>query len=185
MKKEMAVLLLFVIIVSSFSLSYNETDISDFILEGVFVFPSSLITIEDEAFAGTGVQTVILPEGFVSIQEYAFKDALGLSDAYIPSSIEFIADSAFDLLDRLNIHGIAGSYAQEWAEEYHARFVEESIWKPKLCDEKHRNSHVSVAHIIHRTIIPEKRINYVREESKESKRPQDRSELNPIDYKFP
>ena len=63
------------------------------------VFPDSLIMIEEGAFEGcTGLESVVLPEGIVSIGDEAFLGAY-LKDIYLPDSIEYIGNYAFAFSD--------------------------------------------------------------------------------------
>ena len=59
------------------------------------VFPTSLTLIENEAFEGTVFSTLVFQNGLISISEHAFSNTNQLKDAYIPSSAEYISDSAF------------------------------------------------------------------------------------------
>ena len=95
--------------------------------KGTFVLPSSVQIIEDEAFSGTAAEDVILSENVESIGKNAFSENSQLSDIYIPETTVHIADSAFDGSE-VTIHGIEGSYADEWAQEHGVRFVHEDIW---------------------------------------------------------
>ena len=96
--------------------------------ERMFKFPSSLLIIEDEAFEGTSVENVILPDGLISIGSGAFEGIDALTGVYIPSSVTYIAESAFAMTADLTIHGIDESYAEDWAEHQGIPFVVDDIW---------------------------------------------------------
>ena len=152
-----------------------------------YTLPTELVTIEEEAFANTPVETVILPDGFQSLEDSAFDGASHLSDIYIPPSTEYIADTAFPENADLTIHGVEGSYAEDWAEEHHIPFVNENIWKLILDNGRSVTTPDLLIDLMYRTSNPQKTIKPVprAEDEDESKRPQDRPELNPIDYRFP
>ena len=63
------------------------------------VFPESLIMIEEGAFEYcTGMESVVLPEGTVSIGDEAFLGA-SLKDIYLPDTIEYVGNYAFEHSD--------------------------------------------------------------------------------------
>ena len=59
-------------------------------------FSSNLKTIGQGAFAGCSFTSVSLPEGLISIGASAFQSCSGLVSVYIPDSVNFIGDSAFE-----------------------------------------------------------------------------------------
>ena len=155
--------------------------------QATYIFPRSLQKIEEDAFSGTAAEVVIFPDGFLHIEENAFSGAWNLTDVYIPESTEYIADSAFSGTQDLTIHGIDGSYAKEWAEEHQVPFVADNIWAVLSRSGSSLNEQGIPTNQYTAAVNPEKMI-AVHERSDneiESKRPQDRPELNPIDYRFP
>jgi len=58
-------------------------------------FPSAMTAIEEEAFAGMGLQAAVLPEGCVSIGARAFAECTNLQVIHIPASVTDIAEDAF------------------------------------------------------------------------------------------
>ena len=152
-----------------------------------FILPSSLMVIEDEAFEETAVQQVILPEGLVSIGERAFENDAYLTDVYIPGTTEYIADSAFSMTANLTIHGIDGSYAMEWARRNEVPFVVDDIWNGlALKGKTHHPQHDPISGFI-TIVVLLIAFWFIRscDYERRSRRPQDRPELNPIDYRFP
>ena len=152
-----------------------------------FRFPSSILVIEDEAFEGTAVQQVILPEGLLSIGERAFENAPFLTDVYIPGTTEYIADSAFSMTATLTVHGIDGSYAMEWARRNEVPFVVDDIWNGfALKGKVHHPQHDPISGFI-TIVVLLIAFWFIRscDYERRSRRPQDRQELNPIDYRFP
>lgn len=182
MKKTMArfVLLIFIVLFPR-ATGYAE-QIDDI---ATFVFPSSLNTIEEEAFEGTAVKTVILPDGFQFIGEEAFRENSALTDVYIPPSTEYIADTAFPTNSDLVIHGVEDSYALEWAEEHHIPFIVDNIWKSIVGNGNTvRIQEIGLA-FLSLIIIPKKITQIGSRAQDESIRPKNRPELYPIEYSFP
>ena len=152
-----------------------------------FRLPSSLMVIEDEAFEGTAVQQVVLPEGLLSIGESAFENAPFLTDVYIPGTTEYIADSAFSMTANLTIHGIEGSYAMEWAQRNEIPFVVDDIWNGYALKGKTPHPQETPISRFVTVIVLLIAFWFIRscDYERRSRRPQDRPELNPIDYRFP
>ena len=61
----------------------------------VLKLPDSLKVIQENAFENTDCQAVIIPEGCVSIEEYAFKGCHNLLYVFIPATVENISENAF------------------------------------------------------------------------------------------
>lgn len=181
MKKVISILFFMILVLISRIPGYAESEDSTYIL------PADLVTIEEEAFANTPVETVILPEGFQSLEDSAFEDASQLTDIYIPPTTNYIADTAFPKNTEMTIHGVEGSYAEDWAEEHHIPFVNENIWRLILNNGRSVTTPDVLIDFLYQTVNPQKTIKPVprAEDEDESKRPQDRPELNPIDYRFP
>lgn len=154
--------------------------------DSTFQLPRALVTIEDEAFAGTSAQNVILPESLVSIGERAFADNRALHTVVIPRSVTAMGEHVFDGSPALTIQGEEGSYAESWAREHGIRFVQPnsmqavmqrlqrllkagSLLLPFLC-------------LPSDTLLkPRRRVH----RRGRTMRPQERPELYPINYKFP
>ena len=83
----------------------------------VFKLPASLQIIEDEAFEGTALVSVELPESVERIGERAFADIPTLLHVKIPEKTKFIAGTAFAGSAKLTLTGAPGSYARAWARE--------------------------------------------------------------------
>lgn len=153
----------------------------------VFVLPAGLVEIEEEAFSGTAVQNVVLPDGLQSVGDNAFENTEELKDVYVPSSVETLSDSAFPENGQLVIHGTEGSAAQKWAEKHRVAFAPRTAWRTTAQDEKPKDSPDTGIGLLQKgdgLPGPMNRFSRARADGK-SMRPQDRAELNPIDYKFP
>lgn len=88
-----------------------------------FILPSSLTTIEAEAFSGGAFTHVKLPEGVTAIGTRAFADCPNLRYIYIPEATTGIARDAFSGVSGLTILGTSGSYAEFFAQRYGYTFT--------------------------------------------------------------
>ena len=153
----------------------------------VSVFPNSLLYIEDEAFEGTAFQAVFLPDGFLGIGDRAFRDAPSLYMVFIPQTTTSIGTDSFPQNRFFVLHGVKGSYASDWAKQQHLPFIPD-YWVAWL-----------LLYRLIQTVLSADATNTIQITALEagarskghsghadrSMRPQDRPELNPIDYKFP
>lgn len=152
-----------------------------------FVYPAMLQTIEEDAFNGTAVEIIVFPDGLIYIGEGAFRNTQRLTEVYIPRTTAFIAESAFSGSVTYTIYGIDGSYAQKWAKKHKVPFVIRDIWSGVPDSGRiHYSENVPIRHPV-MVANPEKIIvvHGRGEDEGRSKRPQERPELNPIDYRFP
>ena len=77
--------------------------------------PSQLVIIDEEAFYGsTAIQKVILPEGIHEIRARAFADC-AIEEISLPSTLEFIAEDAFEGSALKTVIADQGTYAFDWA----------------------------------------------------------------------
>lgn len=83
----------------------------------IFKLPASLQYIDDEAFEGTALVNVQIPENVEYIGERAFSDIPTLRKVDIPEKTTTIAKSAFAGSNRVTITGAPGSYARKYARE--------------------------------------------------------------------
>lgn len=84
--------------------------------------PGSVEGIYERVFGGHELDTVVLEEGIMSINEMAFMGG-EINTITIPESVEYIDESAFMPLPK-KIRGVAGSTAEEFAEENGIEFEE-------------------------------------------------------------
>ena len=161
---------------------------TDFGSNGTFVLPSSLTIIENEAFEGTAVETIVFQECLVSIGSKAFGNIAPLTDVYISETTTYIADSAFSAADDLTIHGVDGSNAEDWAREHELPFVIDDIWHWYMVPNSVRQHNAQI-NLVYRyiaallSVICYTVFKYGYYQVR-SRRPQDRPELNSIDYCF-
>ena len=87
-----------------------------------FRLPAELTVIEEDAFASTAVSYLMLPESLASVGEGAFSQIPTLTAVYIPEATTYIGNGAFSGAGELTVYGVAGSYAQAWADENGLRF---------------------------------------------------------------
>ncbi len=105
--------------------------------------PDGVTSIEEYAFDGCfNLTDVNIPNSVKSIGQGAFLDCLNLSKVTIPASVTEIGDDAFSYLYddnvqpeyfnlNVEIHGIAGSYAEKWAKENDMKFVAHETLVPQ------------------------------------------------------
>ena len=153
----------------------------------VSVFPNSLLYIEDEAFEGTAFQAVFLPDGFLGIGDRVFRDTPSLYMVFVPQTTTSIGADSFPRNRFFVLHGVKGSYASGWAKQQHLPFIPD-YWVAWL-----------LLYRFIQTVCSDDATNTIQITALEtgarskgqsghedrSMRPQDRPELNPIDYKFP
>ena len=80
--------------------------------------PAALQTIEEEAFVGVPAAYIKLQEGLKSIGSHAFADCVELVQIYIPTSVVFISEDAFEGSGKFTIKGYSNSYAQSFADAH-------------------------------------------------------------------
>lgn len=178
-------LMLIFAVFSPFALA--DADDSHIYKKDVFIMPTSVEKIEAEAFVGTAVRTIIFHDGLHSIGDLAFADSHNLTDVYIPSSTEYIGRNAFPSNRKVTIHGVIGSLAEKWAKEHQVPFVPSNIGN--VVEDGGGTNHskrISADRVFQATNYERNNHLHGRTENEgKSMRPQERPELNPIDYRFP
>ena len=159
----------------------------EFSQESVFIFPSLLQRVDEEAFSGTAVKTIIFPNGLLQIGDRAFENAWDLTYIFIPKTTEYIADSAFTITPNLTIYGVDGSYSKEWAHSHEIPFVVNDIWNVFIPERGPQNTPSNPISRCIATIVLVLVFLLFRsyDYRLRSRRPQDRPELYPIEYRFP
>ena len=185
MKRIALILVLALCITITFSLSspwYSPVPDST---KGV-VFPASLVMIEDEAFAGTALESVGLPGTVTMIGERAFANNRGLKVILIPESVSYIGETAFDGVSGLLIRGAEDSYAAHWAKTHDFAFVSAEASPPGAeRTGKLLGNILSFLPLLCLFPADVLRLRRKTADTLRSMRPQDRPELHPIDYRFP
>ena len=92
-----------------------------------FVLPSNLRIIEAEAFEGTNLTMVDLPDTVEAIGERAFADIQSLRGVKISAKIEHIAKSAFAGSEGVVLTGTPGGYARAWSRENGIPFLPTTV----------------------------------------------------------
>lgn len=84
--------------------------------------PKGLRTIGRSSFNGcTNLKSVKLPHGMNSIGIYSFKNT-GNIEIHIPATVQSIADNAFEGCQKVVIHGVKNSFAEEYAKVHNYCF---------------------------------------------------------------
>ena len=103
------------VVMESLALTAGETN--SFAADVGFTLPASLISIEEEAFAGTRAERVEISENVVSIGPRAFADSESLRELVIPGTVRSIDDTALAGCTNVAVYGESGSEAERFAEE--------------------------------------------------------------------
>lgn len=108
--------------------------------------PSTLTTIGFGAFSGSNLKSITIPSSASNLENGIFSNCYlltdvvfsdgatkigigmfwgcdNLSNVTIPASVTSIGEDAFDLCDKMTIHGAAGSYAETYAKANNIPFV--------------------------------------------------------------
>ena len=149
-----------------------------------FIAPVSLSCVEEEAFADTAFQKVVLNEKLVYLGEKAFWNSQPLQSVYIPESTVYVGLNAFP--SNTLIHSSIGSYAQQWAMVNGYRFQSNNEY---ICCSKIMLSILLLSLSFLVGPIAEEKSDEYRFRCVKAHlmdmRPQNRSELYPINYRFP
>lgn len=87
-----------------------------------FTVPSSVSFVEEEAFSGIAAYSVDLGSAEY-IGSRAFADCPNLKKVYIPRTMYFIADDAFEGTTELTLYGVNDHYAEQYAKEHGFKYV--------------------------------------------------------------
>lgn len=80
------------------------------------------------AFSECGtLDNVVIPYAVSEIQKSAFANCTSLKNMTIPQATQVIDSSAVSYPQNMTIYGVAGTYAQEWAESVGATFVNKEV----------------------------------------------------------
>ena len=87
------------------------------------LLPDELTVVEEEAFAGIGMEEVVCPASLRRIESRAFAECEQLTRIVIPAGVSYIAPDAFEGSGQVTITGPAGSEAARYAEAMHIPFT--------------------------------------------------------------
>ena len=73
------------------------------------------------------LQEVVLPYGLCTIKNNAFSEIPNLITINIPRTVSQIDNTAFSYTKKMTVYGVAGTYAEEWAESVGAAFVNQEV----------------------------------------------------------
>lgn len=145
-------------------------------------FPTSLLRVEEAAFDGTSFTELVFKKGLLLVGERAFSNMEHLKYVWFPSSTEYISESAFYWSSLEKIYGPDGTYAQKWAKEHHVEYERIDYWPTAPS-----GVFISIGMMfpVFGLLCPDSGKKRCHKRIIISMRPQDRPELNPIDYRFP
>ena len=188
MVRKLGIVFLFpmiIILLFPFSFTYAEGSVSS--NDYSFTFPASLVEIGDEAFDGTAARTLNFQNKLEKIGDRAFYHVIALKDVYVPSSLKSVGSQVFHRNALLRIHGVIGSRIQTWANANNVTFVPLNKTHHVVVKNRWGITHGNLI-VRYSQIIRSKRVLKLCDRNVDqgkSMRPQERIELNPIDYKFP
>ena len=88
--------------------------------------PDSVKEIGGSAFSGcTSLKSITIPKNTTKLMLFTFTDCTSLQEVHIHEGVTVISDSAFKNCSNLTIYGKAGSYAEQYAQQYDIPFVAE------------------------------------------------------------
>ena len=85
--------------------------------------PASLTHIDDDAFMGTGVKHIVLPESIESIGNKAFSECIQLQTIELPGGITEIGENILDGSEQTVILCSSNSTVHEYAKEHRLQFI--------------------------------------------------------------
>ena len=88
---------------------------------GITAIPESMCNHCDS------LESIVIPRRVTTIGNYAFKDSVKFEEVTIPRSTTSIAANAFSYPAKLTVYGIAGTFAESFANDIGARFVDKQV----------------------------------------------------------
>jgi hypothetical protein len=89
---------------------------------------AGITTIPASAFRHCdALEQLTVPRRVTAIKDNAFKDSVKFSSITIPRSVTSISANAFSYLDKLTIYGVAGTYAETFANTNSIKFVDRQV----------------------------------------------------------
>ena len=92
------------------------------------ILGNGLQSIPTNAFANCGkLEEMVIPYGVTKIDKSAFVNDPKLLTITLPRTINTIDSTAFSYAAKMTVYGVAGTYAEEWAESVGATFVNQEV----------------------------------------------------------
>ena len=89
---------------------------------------SGITTIPASTFEHCDVlESIVIPRRVTTIGNSAFKDCVKFTSITIPRSVTSIGSTAFSYLNKLTIYGVAGTYAETYANDNGIKFVDKQV----------------------------------------------------------
>ncbi len=89
---------------------------------------AGITTIPASAFRHCdALEQLTVPRRVTAIKDNAFKDSVKFSSITIPRSVTSISANAFSYLEKLTIYGVAGTYAETFANTNSIKFVDRQV----------------------------------------------------------
>ena len=73
------------------------------------------------------LESIVIPRRVTTIGNSAFKDCVKFTSITIPRSVTSIGSTAFSYLNKLTIYGVAGTYAETYANDNGIKFVDKQV----------------------------------------------------------
>ncbi len=98
------------------------------------VIPEGITEIKSGTFVNCGFTSFVIPDGTVRIESEAFDACDSLTRIKVPSSVTYIAEVAFELVDvDVTLYCAADSYARQYAIENNISYKELEEWEDLSC----------------------------------------------------
>ena len=96
-------------------------------------FGSGLTEIASYAFnLCPALKSVVLPYRIESVSNNAFTNCTGLTELTVPRATTSIGNNAVSYATKMTVYGISGTYAETWANEVGATFVNKEVHATEL-----------------------------------------------------
>ncbi len=89
---------------------------------------TGITTIPENTFNHCDVlASIVIPRRVTTIGNYAFKDCVKFTEITIPRAVTSISANAFSYPARMTIYGVAGTYAETFANDNSIKFVDKQV----------------------------------------------------------
>ena len=89
---------------------------------------TGITTIPDNTFNHCdALASIVIPRRVTTIGNYAFKDCVKFTEITIPRAVTSISANAFSYPAKMTIYGVAGTYAETFANDNSIKFVDRQI----------------------------------------------------------